>query len=90
VRQLEELGLTESLEVEYRLSPRGSAAWRTLLLGDRFTALDPYALMLGRWTRSFERPARSLPLLGPHLRRLLARPAVQRVLQREGLADPLL
>jgi glutathione S-transferase len=58
------------------------------LLGERFTALDPYALMLGRWTRAFARPARSLPHLGPYLQRVLARPAVQRVFEREGLTPP--
>lgn len=30
VRKLKELGLTESLEVGYRLSPRGEAVWRHL------------------------------------------------------------
>ncbi len=59
------------------------------LLGERFTALDPYALMLARWTRAFARPARSLPHLGPYLGRVLARPAVQRVFAREGLTAPL-
>ena len=55
-------------------------------LGDAFTALDPYALMLCRWTRGMERPARTLPHIGPYLQRVLARPAVQRVFAREGLA----
>mgnify|MGYP003502434793 CR=1 FL=1 len=58
------------------------------LLGERFSALDPYLLMLGRWTRGFARPARSLPQLGPYLARVLARPAVQRVFEQEGLAAP--
>jgi glutathione S-transferase len=59
------------------------------LLGERFSALDLYALMLCRWTRGLQRPARSLPQLGPYLQRLLVRPAVQRVFEREGLAAPL-
>lgn len=59
------------------------------LLGEAFSAVDLYALMLCRWTRGFARPARSLPHLGPYLQRLLARPAVQRVFEREGLAAPL-
>ena len=58
------------------------------LLGGRFSAVDPYALMLGRWSRGFERPARSLPHLGPYLQRMLARPSVQRVLATEQLAAP--
>ena len=59
------------------------------LLGEEFSAVDLYALMLCRWTRGFKRPARSLQQLGPYLQRLLARPAVQRVFEREGLAAPL-
>ena len=59
------------------------------LLGETFSAVDLYALMLCRWTRGFGRPARSLPQLGAYLQRLLARPAVQRVFEQEGLAAPL-
>ena len=58
------------------------------LLGARFSAVDPYALMLCRWTRGFGRPARSLPHLGPYLSRVLERPAVQRVFEQEGLSAP--
>jgi glutathione S-transferase len=56
--------------------------------GARYSALDPYALMLGRWTRAFARPARDLPVLGPYLRQVLARPAVARVFAREGIGEP--
>jgi glutathione S-transferase len=60
------------------------------LLGERFSALDPYTWMLGRWTRGFaERPARSYPHLGPYLQRLLQRPSVAQTLAAEGLTDPL-
>lgn len=59
------------------------------VLGSRFSAVDPYALMLGRWTRSFARPARSLPHLGPYLQRMLARPAVQLAFASEKLSAPL-
>jgi glutathione S-transferase len=59
------------------------------LLGPQFSAVDPYALMLCRWTRGFARPARSLPHLGPYLQRVLARPAVQRAFASEQLAAPL-
>ena len=58
------------------------------LLGPTFSAVDAYALMLCRWTRGFARPARDLPQLGPYLQRVLARPATQRVFEREGLAQP--
>jgi glutathione S-transferase len=58
------------------------------LLGADYSAVDPYALMLCRWTRGFKRPARSLPALGPYLQRVLQRPAVQRAFDQEGLAPP--
>ena len=57
-------------------------------LGEGYGALDPFAFMLCRWTRGFARPARSRPQLGPYLQRMLARPAVQRVLAKEKLAAP--
>ena len=59
------------------------------LLGRAYTAVDPFALMLCRWTRNFRRPARSLRLLGPYLQRVLARPAVQRAFATEKLQAPL-
>jgi glutathione S-transferase len=45
---------------------------------------------LCRWTRGFanEQPARAWPHIGPYLQRMLERPAVQRVLDAEGLAQP--
>ena len=61
---------------------------RPWLLGAQFSAVDPYALMLCRWTRGFKRPARSLPHLSPYLERVLARPAVQGTFEQEGLARP--
>jgi glutathione S-transferase len=58
------------------------------LLGPKFSAVDPYALMLCRWTRGFSHPARNLPRLGPYLQRVLARPAVQRAFATEKLSTP--
>ncbi|MFC5520238.1 glutathione S-transferase family protein [Polaromonas jejuensis] len=58
------------------------------LLGDAYTALDAYAMMLCRWTRNFGQPARTRPQLGPYLQRVLARPAVIRTFAAEGLAQP--
>jgi len=57
------------------------------LLGECFSAVDPYVLMLCRWTRGLARPARALPQLGPYLQRVLARPATRRVFEREVLAQ---
>jgi glutathione S-transferase len=58
------------------------------LLGAKFSAVDPYVLMLSRWTRGFARPARSLPHLGPYLQRVLARPAIRRAFATEKLPPP--
>ncbi|TWO68235.1 glutathione S-transferase family protein [Caenimonas sedimenti] len=58
-------------------------------LGERYSALDPYIFTLCRWTRHFESgKARERPHLGPYLRRMLERPAVQRVLAAEALSPP--
>jgi glutathione S-transferase len=59
------------------------------LLGPSYAAVDPFAMLLCRWTRGFPRPARSLPHLGPYLQRVLARPAVQRAFATEKLQPPL-
>jgi glutathione S-transferase len=58
------------------------------LLGETYRVVDPYAMMLCRWTRGFSRPARALPNLGPYLERVLARPAVIRALTHEDLPKP--
>lgn len=58
------------------------------LLGADYSAADPFAWMLCRWTRGFARPARALPHLGPYLQRMLERPALGRVLATEGLEPP--
>lgn len=59
------------------------------LLGDTYSLVDPYAMMLCRWTRNFaSRKARDFPHIGPWLARVLARPAVQRVFATERLAQP--
>lgn len=58
-------------------------------LGEAFTVLDPYVFTLCRWTRNFSSaPARDRQHLGPYLRHVLARPAVQRTLANEGLSAP--
>jgi glutathione S-transferase len=76
-------GMIDQLEGELA---RHGGPW---FLGERYSALDPYVLMLCRWTRGMTRPARTLPALGPYLQRILARPAVQRAYANEGLSEPL-
>jgi len=75
-------GLLDQLETQ--LAGHGGP-W---LLGEQYTVLDPYVMMLCRWTRGHARPARDLPHVGPYLQRVLARPAVQRAIQTEGLPHP--
>jgi glutathione S-transferase len=59
------------------------------LLGAEYSVVDPYCLMLCRWTRGFSlAPARERSHLGPYLQRMLERPAVQQAFRAEGLADP--
>jgi glutathione S-transferase len=76
-------GLLDQLDAELA---RHGGPW---LMGEAFTALDPYVFTLCRWTRNFSaRPARSLPHLGPYLQCVLARPATQRVMAAEQLSSP--
>ncbi|MFZ2649706.1 MAG: glutathione S-transferase family protein [Burkholderiaceae bacterium] len=77
--------MLDQLEAELAEQAAKGQPW---LLGAQYSAVDPYALMLCRWTRGFKRPARSLPHLGPYLQRVLDRPAVQRAFEQEGLAKP--
>jgi len=58
-------------------------------MGEAYSALDPYVFTLCRWTRNFDTGrARDFAHLAPYLQRMLARPAVQRVLATEGLQPP--
>lgn len=62
-------------------------------LGEGYSLIDAYVFTLCRWTRHFSpdspvRPARERPHLGPYLQRVLARPALQRVMANEGLVPP--
>lgn len=71
-------------QVESHLATNGGP-W---MMGARFSALDPYTFMLGRWSRAMHRPARTLPHVGPFLQRVLERPATQQALAAEGLQAP--
>lgn len=76
------VGMVDQLETQLAAS---GGPW---FLGARYTILDPYVLMLARWTRRMQRPARAVPGLLPYLQRVHARPAVQRVYAREGMDEP--
>ena len=74
--------------IEAQLASHGQP-W---LLGAEHSLLDSYGLMLCRWTRGFDgpgpAPARTRPVIRAWLDRVLARPAVQRVLADEDLPAP--
>jgi glutathione S-transferase len=55
------------------------------LAGERFTAADSYALIFFRWGRRIGMDMTAYPDWAAHVQRVLERPAVQRVLEREGL-----
>lgn len=76
-------GMLDQLDAELA---RHGGPW---FAGAEFTALDAYVFTLCRWTRNFKSmPARDRPHLGPYLRRVLERPAVQRVIANEQLSAP--
>lgn len=62
------------------------------LLGSGYSAVDPMAFMLCRWTRGFTgeagSPARAYPHLATYLKRMAERPAVKAVVEAEGLEPP--
>ena len=68
------------------LVERNGGPW---VLGASYGALDPYVFTLCRWTRNFGAgKARERAHLGPYLRRVSERPAVQRVFATEGTLAP--
>ena len=76
--------LLEQLEAEMA---RQGGPW---LAGINYSVLDPFCLMLCRWTRGFSatQPASRRAHLGRYLQRMLERPAVRRVMATEQLAQP--
>ena len=74
--------LLDILDAEFA---RHGGPW---MLGAQFSAVDPLAFMMCRWTRGMRRPARDLPHLGPYVQRMLARPTVQALWAAEGLQAP--
>lgn len=58
------------------------------LLGEQYSAVDPYLFMLSRWTRNLTKPARDRPQLKRFLDAMIARPAVMKAHEFEGLKAP--
>ena len=79
--------LLDQLDAE--LARQGQIHKAPWLLGASYSVVDIYTLMLCRWTRNFESsPARARQHLGAHLQRMLARSAVVKVFEVEGLVQP--
>lgn len=58
------------------------------LLGERYCAADAYLLMLARWTRNMQPPARARAHLGAFLETAFKRPAVRRAFASEKIEPP--
>jgi len=63
------------------------AAHGPYLLGDTFSVVDLYALMLMRWSRNMPKPATEWPQLASLAARLKARPSWKQVCAAEGLTE---
>lgn len=76
-------------QLDAELARLGETHAQPWLLGANYSAVDIYTLTLCRWTRNFtSQPARDRAHLGPYLRCALARPAVIKAFEAEGLAQP--
>ena len=58
------------------------------MVGESITAVDFLLFMLCRWTRNMRSPARTRPHLKRFLETMIARPAVLRAHEQEGLEAP--
>ncbi len=64
----------------------GMLEGRTWMAGDSYTICDPYALVFLGWGKGGELPIDTLPNASRWVRQMLERPAVRRVLEKEGNA----
>ena len=69
--------------VERHLAERGP--W---MLGQEYSAVDPFLFVLCRWTRNMASPARARPSIKRLLDTMMQRPAVQRAHAQEELTPP--
>jgi glutathione S-transferase len=65
--------------VEHKLPEAG------FLLGERYSLCDAYASVFYLWARRFALPVEELPRYSRLVQAVMARPAVQRTLELEGL-----
>ena len=55
------------------------------IAADTATVADLYFMVIARWGRWLQPPANELPGIRPFYERMIARPAVQRAMEREGI-----
>jgi glutathione S-transferase len=58
------------------------------LLGETYSIIDPYLMMVSRWGRGLGKAPNSYPHIGPFLDRMAERPAVKRTFEGEGIEAP--
>jgi glutathione S-transferase len=63
---------------------------RPWLLESGMSAADLYLLMMVRWGRTLPKPAREIGVLGAYAEQILARPAIRKALETEGLETPFI
>lgn len=88
---------SESKDVQVAVKSRGTEkllAWfrgedveltKAYWSGDALTAADIYFTVIARWGRWLAPPANEMPNIRPFYERMIARPAVARAMQREGI-----
>jgi glutathione S-transferase len=75
-------------DVEAKLAAQAASGTGPWIAGEQFTVADPYVFVFWTWGRGPHLAydmAKDFPAWTAHARRMLARPAVQRVMAREGL-----
>jgi glutathione S-transferase len=81
-------GAISTREIWGDVETRMAALTGPWIAGDQFTVVDGYVLVFWMWGNgpylSYDM-AKDFPAWAAHARRMAARPAVQRVLAREGL-----
>jgi glutathione S-transferase len=68
------------------LKPESALATHPWLLGDRFTAADAYLFTVTNWAKHVDLDLSGFPAIQAFQHRMLERPAVQEVMDAEGLA----
>lgn len=82
------IGAERRLEELWSRMDAGLAANGPYLSGPSFTVADIYLHMLNRWSRNCNRPAWTWPNIKRTVDLVRVRPAVQRMMAKQGIAEP--